>query len=121
MRQLTVTEFRSSLKASVEAVAESHIPLRVTRRGGEDFVVLSAADWECLQETLYVLQNRSLMEQISRSLRARVEPAGAPSSADLMGTLRQRIQISGDLETTGLTWEAGDAPGPPGLRSGSDQ
>jgi antitoxin YefM len=76
MRQITVNEFRSHLKDSVDAVAESHTPLRVTRRTGEDFIVVSADDWESEQETLYVLQNRSLMEQISRSLRSMAEGAG---------------------------------------------
>jgi antitoxin YefM len=37
----------------------------------QDFVVVSAEDWDREQKTLYVLQNRSLMEQIERSLAAR--------------------------------------------------
>lgn len=68
MRQMSVNRFRSSLKAAVEAVTRDHDPLRVTRRGGADFVVLSAEDWDREQETLYVLENRSLMQQIARSL-----------------------------------------------------
>ena len=68
MRQMSVNRFRSSLKAAVETVTRDHDPLRVTRRGGADFVVLSAEDWEREQETLYVLENRSLMQQIARSL-----------------------------------------------------
>ena len=32
------------------------------------FVVISAEDWERGRETLYVLENRSLMQQIARSL-----------------------------------------------------
>ena len=45
-------------------------PLKVTRRNGEDFVVISAEDWEQEQETLficYILQNQSLMQQIAES------------------------------------------------------
>ena len=68
MRQMSVNEFRSQLKAAVEGVVQEHEPLRVTRRGGDDFVVVSAEDWEREQETLYVLENRSLMAQIARSL-----------------------------------------------------
>jgi antitoxin (DNA-binding transcriptional repressor) of toxin-antitoxin stability system len=30
------------------------------------------------------------------------------ASADLIGALRHRIEILGGLESTGLTWEAGD-------------
>lgn len=30
------------------------------------------------------------------------------TSADLIGALQHRIQISGDLESTEVTWDAGD-------------
>ena len=76
MRQIAVNEFRGTLKASVEAVIRDHEPLRVTRRAGEDFVVISAEDWESEQETLYVLQNQSLMRQIAQSLTTHQAEAG---------------------------------------------
>ena len=68
MRQMAVNEFRGTLKASIEAVIHNHEPLRVTRRTGGAFIVMSAEDWESDQETLYVLQNQSLMRQIAQSL-----------------------------------------------------
>ena len=37
-------KFRENLKHFVEQVVSRHIPLKVTRRNGEDFVVLSAED-----------------------------------------------------------------------------
>jgi len=30
------------------------------------------------------------------------------ASADLIGSLRGRIQVKGDIQSTGLSWEAGD-------------
>ncbi len=63
----TVNKFRDSLKSFVEQVVTRHTPLRVTRRAGADFVVMSAEDWERDQETLYVLQNSSLMRQIAEA------------------------------------------------------
>jgi antitoxin YefM len=71
MKEMTVNEFQTHLETAVSRVIEDHAPLRVTGRGGDDFVVVSAQDWEREQETLYVLQNRSLMEQIKRSLKIR--------------------------------------------------
>lgn len=68
MDTVTVNRFRDNLKAFVEQVVSSHTPLKVTRRSGEAFVVMSADDWEREQETLYVLQNSSLMQQIGDSL-----------------------------------------------------
>ena len=73
MREMSAHEFRSHLRKAVEEVVEDHVPLRVKRRGGRDFVVISAEDWEREQETLYVLQNKSLMEQIERSLKTHGE------------------------------------------------
>jgi antitoxin YefM len=69
MREMSAREFRSHLHEAVEAVVEDHVPLRVRQSGGRDFVVVSAEDWDREQETLYVLQNKSLMKQIERSLK----------------------------------------------------
>jgi len=68
MDSISVNKFRDNLKSFVEQVINQHIPLKVTRRSGEDFVVVSADDWEREQETLYVLQNKSLIKQINSSL-----------------------------------------------------
>ncbi len=65
---ITVNKFRDNLKSVVEQVISRHEPLKVTRRAGEAFVVISAEDWEREQETLHVLQNRDLMQQIAASL-----------------------------------------------------
>ena len=67
MDTVSVNQFRDNLKKLVEQSLSKHEPLRVTRRSGEDFVVLSAEDWEREQETLYVLQNSDLMKQIAAS------------------------------------------------------
>ena len=68
MDTVSVNKFRDNLKALIEQVVSTHEPLKVTRRAGEAFVVISADDWEREQETLYVLQNRDLMQQIATSL-----------------------------------------------------
>jgi antitoxin YefM len=65
---ISVNKFRDNLKSLVEQVVSRHEPLKVTRRAGEDFVVLSADDWEREQETLHVLQSQNLMQQIAASL-----------------------------------------------------
>ncbi len=69
MIQLSVNKFRANLKTFVDRAINDHIPIRVRRRAGRDFIVMSAEDWEREQETLYVLQNSSLMAQIYESLK----------------------------------------------------
>jgi antitoxin YefM len=81
---VSVNQFRDKLKAFVEQVVTSHTPLKVTRRAGEAFVVMSADDWEREQETLYVLQNTSLMQQIAESEATYGEGRGyTPTSEEL--------------------------------------
>ena len=82
MREMSVNKFRSRLRAAVEGVLQDHEPLRVTRRGGEDFVVLGAEDWERERETLYVLESRSLMKQIARSVKTHETGTGRRLSAE---------------------------------------
>ena len=69
MKEMSVRYFRNHLQETVEKVVEDHVPLRVKLRGGQGVVLISAEDWEREQETLYVLQNKSLMEQIKRSMK----------------------------------------------------
>ena len=68
MNTVSFNKFRDNLKSLVEQVVNNHQPLKVRRRAGEDFVVISADDWEREQETLYVMQNQALMSQIADSL-----------------------------------------------------
>jgi antitoxin YefM len=84
MDSVSVNKFRDNLKTLVEQVVSKHVPLKVTRRGSDDFVVLSAEDWEREQETLFVLQNNDLMRQIADSLRTHEKGKGYRPSAEEM-------------------------------------
>ena len=84
MDSISVNKFRDNLKSLVEQVVSKHVPLKVTRRGGDDFVVVSADDWEREQETLFVLQNNSLMQQIADSLRTHEKGSGYVPSVEEM-------------------------------------
>ena len=67
MNSISVNQFRDNLKKYVEQTVNEHDPIKVTRRAGEDFIVMSADDWEREQETLHVLQSNNLMQQITES------------------------------------------------------
>ncbi len=84
MDSISVNKFRDNLKTYVEQVVTQHLPLKVTRRSGDDFVVLSADDWEREQETLYVLQNNDLMKQIAASTATKAKNKGyKPTAGEL--------------------------------------
>jgi antitoxin YefM len=76
MDSISVNKFRENLRTFVEQVVSRHHPLKVTRRSGEAFIVIGAEDWEREQETLYILQNNNLMQQISASLATHIKQKG---------------------------------------------
>ena len=82
MDTISVNKFREHLKSFVEQVVSNHLPLKVTRRSGEDFVVMSAEDWERDQETLFVLQNNNLMKQIAASNETHAKRKGYSPTAE---------------------------------------
>lgn len=76
MQSVSVNQFRDQLKQYADGAVMNHDPLMVTRRNGGDFVIVGAADWFAEQETLYVLQNTSLMEQIAASTQTHTKGQG---------------------------------------------
>jgi antitoxin YefM len=82
MKAVSVNQFRDQLKRYVEAVTNNHDPLMVTRRNGPSFVVIAASDWAQEQETLYILQNESLMKQIAESSKTFSVNQGNPLSKE---------------------------------------
>jgi len=87
MDTISVNQFRDNLKTFVEQVVSDHTPLKVTRRAGEAFIVISADDWEREQETLYVLQNNSLMMQINESLGTHTQQKGYTPTDEEMNAI----------------------------------
>ena len=87
MREVTVNQFRSTLKNCVDQANSEHEPLWVTRKRGKDFVVIGAEDWEQLQETLYVLQNSSLMKQIKQSFSTNQQGKGYKPTEDQLNEI----------------------------------
>ena len=76
MDSISVNKFRDNLKTYVEQTVSEHEPIKVTRRAGDDFIVMSADDWEREQETLHVLQSSDLMKQIAESMKTHQSDTG---------------------------------------------
>jgi len=76
MDSISVNQFRDNLKSYVEQTVNDHEPIKVTRRAGDDFVVMSADDWEREQETLHILQSSNLMKQIAASMKTHQSESG---------------------------------------------
>jgi len=57
MSSISVNKFRDNLNFFVDQVFSEHAPLKVTRRKGDDFVVLSADDWgsNCINKSVSIV------------------------------------------------------------------
>jgi len=82
---VSVNQFRSNLKHYVDQSIDAHEPLTVSRKNGEDFVVLSLDDYSRVQETLYVLENKTLMNQIKASIKTHKKADGYTPSLEELG------------------------------------
>ena len=79
---LSANQFRANLKYYVDKTIENHEPLKVNRKNGGAFVIMSLEDYEREQETLYILNNSSLMRQIEESLGSYQKRSGYVPTAD---------------------------------------
>ncbi|SFM50656.1 antitoxin YefM [Halopseudomonas pachastrellae] len=68
MKTVSLRTFEDNLDQHAQQALAKHLPLKVTNPEGDDFVVVSAAEWSQHQETLHVLQSMDLMRQIATSL-----------------------------------------------------
>lgn len=70
MNFLTFSEARASPKTVMDNVCRDHIPMVITRQNADHVVMVSLADFNSIQETLYLLGSeanaRRLMESVSQ-------------------------------------------------------
>ncbi|PZD73666.1 Antitoxin RelJ [Acaryochloris thomasi RCC1774] len=69
MEIVNASEARANLFGLVEQVNTDHVPRVITSRKG-DAVLLSKADWESLQETLYLQSVPGLVDSVREAEQA---------------------------------------------------
>ena len=72
MAILTASEARANLYRLIDQTAESHQPIYIAGKR-TNAVLLSAEDWEAIQETLHLLSIPGMRESIKESM---AEPLG---------------------------------------------
>ncbi|NEO75817.1 type II toxin-antitoxin system Phd/YefM family antitoxin [Moorena sp. SIO4G3] len=84
MNSIPFKQFKTNIQDLIKKVITQHIALKITDPNQGDFIILSAEDWEQQQETLYVLQNSNLMEQINCSQATHFQNKGySPNQQEL--------------------------------------
>jgi antitoxin YefM len=84
MEVLSYSSFRQSLASVLDKVNADSVPIQITRKGNKGAVVMSVEDYEQLEETLYVLQNKSLSVQIEKSIQTHEAGKGRKANKDVM-------------------------------------
>lgn len=72
MTTLTASEARANLYRLMDQTAESHQPIHIAGKR-TSAVLLSAQDWQAIQETLYLLSVPGMRESIKQGM---AEPLG---------------------------------------------
>lgn len=67
MPTLTASEARASLYRLIDQAAESHQPILIAGKRS-NAVLVSAEDWQAIQETLYLLSVPGLRESIKEGM-----------------------------------------------------
>ncbi|KRW59936.1 type II toxin-antitoxin system Phd/YefM family antitoxin [Pseudomonas sp. TTU2014-080ASC] len=67
MRTLTASEARTNLYRLIDQSAESHQPIFITGKRNSS-VLISAEDWQAIQETLYLLSVPGMRESIKEGM-----------------------------------------------------
>ena len=66
---VSYSEMRKHLKENFDRVCSDHIPILVTRKNGENIVVISEDDFQSLQETAYLCQSPKNLSRLLESLK----------------------------------------------------
>lgn len=72
MQTLTASEARANLYRLMDQAAESHQPITIAGKR-HDAVLVSAQDWQSIQETLYLLQVPGMRESIREGMAESVD------------------------------------------------
>jgi len=77
MTTLNATEARSKLYKLIDETSETHQPITITGKRG-NAVLLSEADWNAINETLFLLSVHGMRDSIRKGLK---EPLGKSSKS----------------------------------------
>lgn len=65
---LSYSEIRKNLKTHFDSVCTEHLPLLVTRKRGENVVIISEEDYRSLEETAYLSRSHKNLKRLLEAL-----------------------------------------------------
>lgn len=64
---VTYTQARKNFKAIGDQVCNDSTPIRIQRKNGGDLVILSADDFDSMEETFYLMRSPRNAERLSKA------------------------------------------------------
>lgn len=83
MNVLSYSEARANFKKTMDTVCKDNAPIMISRQVGEPVVMMSLADYESMEETLYLLGSANNARRLLSSI-AQVK-AGKTTIRELIG------------------------------------
>ena len=93
MTAVSISNARENLFPLVRQVNEDHIVVEIVARNGGNAVLMSAEDYESLQETLYLFSTRANAVHLQRGLAEAREGTAEPIGLE---TLAARFNVQAD-------------------------
>lgn len=86
MTAVSISQAREKLFPLVRQVNEDHVVIEIVARNGGNAVLMSAEDYESLQETLYLFSTRANAAHLLRGLAEAREGAAQPADLEALAT-----------------------------------
>lgn len=90
MNILTFSEARAGLKTVMDNVCKDHAPAVITRVSGDHVVMLSLADYNSIEETMYLLSSSNNASRLRESI-AQLQ-SGKTQQRELIRNEKQEVR-----------------------------
>lgn len=89
---VTYTQARQNLKDIGDKVCNDSTPIRIQRKNGGDLVILSADDFDSMEETLYLMRSPKNAARLSKAMERVKQKKNLISFSDV-DELREKLKF----------------------------
>jgi len=76
MNAINYSDLRKNLKSVMDQIITDHEPIIITRRNGDNVVMVSYEDYSAIEETAYLLQSPKNAKRLRESIKSFEEGKG---------------------------------------------
>ena len=70
MNAINYSDLRKNLKSTMDKIIDDHEPVIITRRNGDNVVMVSYEDYSSIEETVYLLKSPRNAERLRESIKS---------------------------------------------------